>query len=731
MLAASQHREYIQSDFQRLVNCGMTTARTGICWDQIEPRPFAYDFRSVMPIVQAAEATGMQLLWDLFHYGWPDDLNIFSAAFVARFRRLAIAFTHFLVDAGIQAPWLAPLNETSYFSWAAGESAVFYPFARHRGFELKAQLTRAAIEAIDAIWEIAPQARILSIDPVIHVVAAEQHPAEREEAENFRLAQYQAWDLLTGRLWPGLGGHEKYLDVIGVNYYPHNQWIYNGPHLSRADERYRPFHEILQEVADRYQRPIFIAETGAEGDERQPWFEYICDEARTALQAGVDLQGICLYPILDHPGWEDERHCQCGLWGYANEQGERMIYQPLADAIQRQQQAFQTVLTSLPEAGRSADATRPTLCLFTDSLEPSGLGEHMLTLASTLVNHYRILFVCPPSPRGQSVLERAAQLGCIPFALEIPDNPQAYALLEKQLRALNVQIFHCHAGIGWEGHEGVYTAHAINIPHIIRTEHLPYLLTDPEQIAAYRRQLTLVDQLICVSEEAYQSYRAADVPATKICVIPNGVAMPQVNGNQADVRAEFAWPLQAKVILTAARMTPQKGHRYLLESIPNIIQREPNAHFLWVGDGPLSQELAEQRTTLGLAPDQVVFAGWRHDVGRLLAASDLFVLPSLFEGLPLVVLEALALRVPVVATNVCGTTEAIEDGVSGRLVPPEDSHALAEAICWALERPEATAAWSQAGFQRYQQQFSAERMGHDTAALYARLQQQPTKEYQR
>ncbi|HEX2171392.1 MAG TPA: glycosyltransferase, partial [Dehalococcoidia bacterium] len=113
--------------------------------------------------------------------------------------------------------------------------------------------------------------------------------------------------------------------------------------------------------------------------------------------------------------------------------------------------------------------------------------------------------------------------------------------------------------------------------------------------------------------------------------------------------------------------------------------------------------------------------GHRDDARALIAASDLFVLPSLFEGLPLVVLEAMAAGFPVVATRVCGTSEAVEDGVTGRLVTPEDPQALADGILEALCQPERAAQWGRAGRLRVEQEFRPARMAQETTAIYAEV----------
>jgi hypothetical protein len=103
---------------------------------------------------------------------------------------------------------------------------------------------------------------------------------------------------------------------------------------------------MIKELYARYQRPFFIAETGIEDELRPQWFRYVGDEARAALEAGVELHGICLYPIVNHPGWLDDRHCYNGLWDYPNERGERDIYQPLADELQHQRKLFQPLLAA-------------------------------------------------------------------------------------------------------------------------------------------------------------------------------------------------------------------------------------------------------------------------------------------------------------------------------------------------------------------------------------------------
>lgn len=728
LINATGHDQYVRADYERLRSVGIAAARDAVRWHLIETQPYHYDFSSFLPMVQAARETGVQVIWDLFHYGWPNDLDIFQPEFVNRFRAFAKAFAHVFANETDSTPFISPVNEISYFAWGAGDAGYLNPFALSRSFELKAQLVRATIEATEAVWDVLPNARIVHADPVINVIPNPERPEDRHHAEGYRLAQYQAWDMLSGRLWPMLGGHEKYLDIIGLNYYNHNQWVYEGEFLDPDHPLYRPFSDILGEIYMRYGRPIFISETGVEGELRVDWLRYISEEVRAAMEAGIPVEGLCLYPICDYPGWDDDRCCQTGLWGYAQEDGERELHQPLAAELQHQHQLFRALEIGTPESLVVAAQEEPTteqsqrtICLFTDSQDPSGMGEHMLILATQLLETYRVTFVCPHCDKGTSYLQRAENLGCTVTALPGADEGAAKQALQWWLSEMAVDVFHCHAGIGWEGHWGIQAAHEAGVPVIIRTEHLPYLLTDSQQRAAYQALIPLVDQIICVSEEAAKSYRKAGIPAQKITVVRNGIIPKRVDADRAEIRAKFGLQPDTQLVLTVARMTEQKGHRYLLEAIPTIVAAAPNAQFIWVGEGPLEAELRRQAAALGVHEPRLLMAGRRNDVPELLSAADLFVLPSLFEGLPLVVLEAMADGVPVIGTRVCGTSEAITDGFNGRLVEAKNSQALATAIREALRRPALTSRWAHAGRTRFEQEFSAARMAEETVALYEAL----------
>ena len=353
LTAATGHDRHATQDYQRLRECGIGVARDGIRWHLIEPSPYRYDFSSVLPMLRAARETGIQIIWDLCHYGWPNDIDIFSVEFIKRFAGMVRAFVHLLQEESEQPLFIAPINEISFFAWAGGESAYLNPFETERPHELKAQLVRAAIEGIEAAWFVNRRTRIVHTDPLINVVHNLARPEEFEVAEYYRLLMFQAWDMLAGRRRPDLGGDEKYLDIIGVNYYPNNQWLCGETSfhperwLDVSEPRYRPLSSLLLEVYERYRRPIFIAETGTESYGRAAWLRYVGGEVCKALQLGIPLEGVCLYPIVDFPGWGDDRHCETGLWGMADAQNHREIHRPLADELLRQQNAVEQIRSKM------------------------------------------------------------------------------------------------------------------------------------------------------------------------------------------------------------------------------------------------------------------------------------------------------------------------------------------------------------------------------------------------
>lgn len=331
VIAATRHDEFAREDYARMVNIGMLTARDGLRWHLIEKTPYEYDFSSVAGQIRAAQETGLQVVWDLFHYGYPDGLDITSAEFVNRFAAFAGKFTEFLISENVKTPYLCLVNEISFFAWAVGEVGWWFPKFRGRGGEVKRQFIKASIAAAAAIKNVAPNAVLIQTDPIINVLPLAKNPGDTFHARNYHNSQYEALDMITGKINPELGGNPNIIDAVGVNFYPTNQWRHpGGRRVFRGNRGYKPFSKMLEEFYEHYKIPLFVAETGTEDEARADWFRYICDEVKIAVKNGVPVSGICLYPIVNHPGWDDDRHCENGLWDYPNNAGRREIYEPLA-----------------------------------------------------------------------------------------------------------------------------------------------------------------------------------------------------------------------------------------------------------------------------------------------------------------------------------------------------------------------------------------------------------------
>ena len=358
-------------------------------------------------------------------------------------------------------------------------------------------------------------------------------------------------------------------------------------------------------------------------------------------------------------------------------------------------------------------SARARLCLATDSLEPSGVGEHMLVLAAELKAGYDIVVACPSSAGGRSLLDRAAQLG---LGIKLLADEEGTA---DWMARMGFALLHIHAGIGWEGHGLAAAGRAAAIPALVRTEHLPHLITDLAQRDEHAAGLRLVDRTICVSAAAARSFRAAGLDGS-IVTIRNGLHHRPATRSREAVRAALGLGLETPVLLLAARFTAQKNHAALIGALPRLLDRRTDLVLLLAGTGPLEAALRTSAAEAGVA-HAVRFLGRREDVPDLLAAADLMVLPSRFEGLPLALIEAAAAGVPVVATAVGGSDEIVLDGVSGRLVPPGDTVELAEAIDAILDDPAVAADYAAAGRDRFLRSFTARRMATETAALYTEL----------
>jgi beta-glucosidase/6-phospho-beta-glucosidase/beta-galactosidase len=213
----TQHDRFFRQDYERALSVGLRVVREGLRWHLIEsggpPGPHGsngaarrYDFSSIAPMVDAAEEMGITLINCLHHYGLPDGADPLHPDFPKRFASYAAAFAEWRARRVSRPRWYGAVNETSLFSFAAGEEGWFYPFYTDSGQELKVAMVKAALAATDAIRAMDPQARFVTIDPMLHQVPPHSRPELAEQAERENRSQWDAWDMALGRQLPELGG---------------------------------------------------------------------------------------------------------------------------------------------------------------------------------------------------------------------------------------------------------------------------------------------------------------------------------------------------------------------------------------------------------------------------------------------------------------------------------------------------------------------------------------------
>jgi glycosyltransferase involved in cell wall biosynthesis len=358
---------------------------------------------------------------------------------------------------------------------------------------------------------------------------------------------------------------------------------------------------------------------------------------------------------------------------------------------------------------------------YTDSNGFGGAEQVMLQLLKRLDRgRWRLVLLHHGKPGLARLVAGARELGAELRVVPRISRPSQLGSLPAFIRALRAEraaVFHANLPAPLNGRYGLLAAAISRVPAVIATAHL----VDDAPVrfrAGFSQWQVCVDRYIAVSEGVARRMRARlGVPDRKIQVIHNGV---EVGGfpRQTDprFRAALAGDAERPIVLTVARLDAQKGHGYLLAAAPEI----PDALFVFVGEGRERPVLEAQARALGVA-ERVRFLGHRDDVPDLLAACDVFVLPSRYEGLPLSVLEAMAAAKPVVATAIEGTDELVRHGETGLLVPPAAPSALAEAIRAVLADRALATRMGQAGRARVDREFSMSRMIDEVTGVYDEL----------
>ena len=312
LLSDTGHIRNIDRDYADLDVLGIKTVREGIRWSRVEVRPYEYHWDEVKLMIAAGKMHGIQQLWDICHFGFPDDLTplhpMFARRFAAICRSFAGIYRSIIPDGELI---VTPINEVSFLSWLGGDVKGTSPYCQGQGWQVKYALMKAYIEGIIAMKEVDPNIKILATEPLINIVSAPY--ADEEEILNVFLKneeQFQVLDILTGRMCPELSGSSDLLDIIGYNFYYNNQWEFGSNrilewHGPEKDYRYTPLNDLIQNYYTRYQKPLIIAETSHPGIHRPEWMHMIGIECHKILENDIPLWGVCWYPLLNRPDWDN------------------------------------------------------------------------------------------------------------------------------------------------------------------------------------------------------------------------------------------------------------------------------------------------------------------------------------------------------------------------------------------------------------------------------------------
>ena len=322
--AELQHYEHADEDYAFLASLGIAVAREGIPWPLVDLGEGEFDFSRIDPYLDAQRRHQVLPIWSLSHYGYPDGLDPLGDpdGFTKRFASYARAAARYVADRAHHGPLcFCPVNEPTFWGYMGGEWGWCAPFGKtaedRRRFTLA--LARADIAACKAIREDFPDTRFVHIDPLIWVVPPRDRPdlAEAAHRESYDDA-YIAWDVISGLDHPEYGGSLELIDILGFNNYSFGQMEYSGgggPNkpLEPGDPRIRSVCDLIEEAWTKYKRPSIIAETSGLYGGRVQWLDDIVCESLAAVNRGVDLHGVCLFPAVDMQDWHNRKWLHMGL----------------------------------------------------------------------------------------------------------------------------------------------------------------------------------------------------------------------------------------------------------------------------------------------------------------------------------------------------------------------------------------------------------------------------------
>ena len=359
---------------------------------------------------------------------------------------------------------------------------------------------------------------------------------------------------------------------------------------------------------------------------------------------------------------------------------------------------------------------RPLSIIHVDAEKGWAGGEEQVFLLTHYLKArgHRTLLVCPP---GSECARRGREDDFDVRVLPMRNSLDLSALvrLTRIMLRQQVDVVHFHTA---RAHKlGVWAARYAKVPAVVVTRRMDYPLSHNfVNDLLYNR---FVDRVIAISRGVEKVLYSAGVPDDKVEVVVDGIDVDKFSPNRSgeEMRRALGIPADAPVVGINATLTARKGHHYFLLAAREVLRENPGAYFLISGDGPLRGELEIAIRRLGLA-GRVVLTGHRDDVLDVLAAMDVLVLTSVYEGLGVAILEGMSMEMPIVASCVGGIPESTREGVNGFLVPPRDDRAVAERINRLLRDRALAARMGRAGREIVVGEFSSREMAKRNESIY-------------
>ncbi len=360
------------------------------------------------------------------------------------------------------------------------------------------------------------------------------------------------------------------------------------------------------------------------------------------------------------------------------------------------------------------------IILMTSVLDKRGAEKIVLKLARGLdPERYRVGVVCLRSRTPFIDEFRARGIEVTVLGMERYFQLRPLWRLYRLFRREKPDLVHTH--LYRDAVYGRPLARLAGVRAVVSTLHNSYVWRSRSQLFLDRLTSIFADRIAAVSEAVKNfAIEREHIPAGKLITLHNGIETERFllpPEERRAVREELGLKPEELAVGTMGELTEQKNHFCLLEAVPAVLERRPEARFFIAGGGELEGALRARRDEMGLA-DRVRFLGYREDIPRLLAALDIFVLPSLWEGLPVALIEAMAAGVPIVATDVDGNVEVFGRGEAGLAVPPGDPEKLAGGILALADDPGRRRQLGEAGRRRARELFDVRVMIRRHQELY-------------